>query len=69
VITTCTTGPYPVNISLNTISGPDPYNLKIFNESGLLVHDITNWDLLPAGITYNPTANIVSLLSTIYNHF
>nr|WP_324291962.1 PKD domain-containing protein [uncultured Methanospirillum sp.] len=55
VITATGTGPYPVHISLDSIQGPDPFNLKIFNESGSVVYDITNWNLLPAGVTFNST--------------
>ncbi len=55
VITATGTGPYPVHISLDSIQGPDPFNLKIFNESGSVVYDITNWNLLPTGVTFNST--------------
>ncbi len=62
-VTTGATGPYLVNISLDAISGPDPYNLLIFNESGGVVYDITNWSSLPEGITYTSSPAIVSFAS------
>ncbi|WP_146199763.1 PKD domain-containing protein [Methanospirillum stamsii] len=62
-ITTGTQGPYPVMISLDGISGPDPFNLRIINESGDITYDITRWDTMPEGVTYNPDTRVLSFES------
>ena len=57
-----------VRFTFETIPEPDRYHLSLFNTSGSLIRNITDWHDLPEGVRYDPAVRTLSILPSVHEN-